>query len=180
MRNEGVRRQITKKKWLSAKVLCDNKSWTFDWVTLSSFPLYSQAGLGNLINGKLYQNDDLASVYGPQREEGTVRGLRVWQWRSIGRNLTATAAGGSRALLHIPMADILPQETIANLNGKQHGCCFRTALPFRCLKVLIQPTVYFTFSLTCSFILVLYPQMNKKYVLLIPSFLIWGPDVFTE
>lgn len=46
------------------------------------------------------------------------RGLWVWRWESIGLNLTATAAGRSGALLYTGMADILPQETNADLNGK--------------------------------------------------------------
>ncbi len=93
----------------------------------------------------------------------TVKGLWVWRWGSIGLNLTAPAAGGgSGALLHIAMADILPQETIANLNGKQQGCYFRITALFQCWKVLVQPALNFPFSLTYCFVLALYPHINKK------------------
>lgn len=62
-----------------------------------------------------------------------VRGLWEWRWGSIGLNLTATAAGGRTALLYTAMADILPQETIANLDGKQQGRYFRKKL--QCVSV---------------------------------------------
>lgn len=45
-------------------------------------------------------------------------GLKVLRWRSIGLNLTVTAALGSGALLYTAKTDILPQETLENLNGK--------------------------------------------------------------
>lgn len=60
-----------------------------------------------------------------------VRGLWEWRWGSIGLNLTATAAGGRTALLYTAMADILPQETIANLDGKQQGRYFRKKIAVR-------------------------------------------------
>lgn len=71
----------------------------------SSFPLLS---------AEIREFDQLSSVINAM----AARGLWVWRWESIGLNLTATAAGRSGALLYTGMADILPQETNADLNGK--------------------------------------------------------------
>lgn len=65
-----------------------------------------------------------------QLEEEAVRALKVWQWRSIGLSVTAGAGGGRGASLYSANADILPQETIANLNGKQQGCYYECCCHF--------------------------------------------------